>query len=83
VTAWDWYFRQEKPSWMLVTLKNGSQVYGLFGKDSFAGDDPEFRDLYLQATFRLLPDGQWAPLEDTGGVLIMADQISTIEFRKI
>jgi hypothetical protein len=81
-TAWEWYFSQQKPCWVLVTLKDGAQVYGFFGEKSFAGDQPEFRDLYLEESFQLLDDGQWAPMEDTGGVLIMADQIATIEFRK-
>jgi hypothetical protein len=83
MTAWDSYFSQEKPAWVLVTLKDGSFVYGLFGKKSFASDDPDCRDLYLEAAYDQLADGQWAPREDTGGVLIMAGEISTIEFRKI
>ncbi len=81
-TAWDWHFSRSKPYWLVVTLKNGLRIYGLFGERSFAGDDPERRDLYLEATFRLLEIGEWAPVEDTSGTLIMADQISTIDFRK-
>lgn len=81
--AWDWHFSQQKPYWVLATLKDGSEVYGLFHERSFAGTDPDRRDLYLEAQFRPLDSGEWAPLEDTGGVLIMADQIATIEFRKI
>jgi hypothetical protein len=64
-------------------LKNGSRVYGFYGEQSFAGDDPSHRDLYLEATYRLLPNGEWAPVEDTGGILVMSDQIALIEFRKI
>ncbi len=76
------YFSQQKACWVLVTLKEGTQVFGLFGESSFAGDQPECRDLYLEETFRLFDDGQWAPMEDTGGVLIMPEQIASIEFRK-
>lgn len=82
-TAWDWQFSRAKPYWALVILKNGSRVYGFYGEQSFAGDDPEHRDLYLEGAYRLLPNGDWAPVEDTGGVLIMADQIASIEFRKL
>ena len=82
-TAWDWHFSQGKPYWALVTLKDGSQVYGLFGRRSFAGDNPQQRDLYLEETYRLLETGDWAPEEDSAGVLILADQIATIEFRKL
>ena len=81
--AWDYYFSREQPGWVLVTLKNGSRVYGFFGEESFAGDDPTQRDLYLEMTCRLLPNGDWAPVEDTGGVLINSDQIATLEFRKL
>ena len=82
-TAWDWYFSRQEPCWALVTLRSGFQVYGLLGAASFAGDDPGHRDLYLEASYRILPTGDWAPVEDTAGVLIMPDQIATIEFRKL
>jgi len=81
--AWDWYFSRSKPCWVLVTLKDRSRVYGLFHSQSFAASDPEHRDLYLEAQFRLLENGEWAPTDDTAGVLIMADQIATIEFRTL
>ncbi len=82
-TAWDWHFSQAKPYWATVTLKNGSRVLGLFGTRSFAGDEPQGRDLFLEATYRLLPNGEWAPVEDTAGALIMPDQIAVIEFRTV
>ncbi len=81
--AWDWHFSRGHPYWVLVTLKDGQRVYGLFGPRSFAASDTETRDLYLEELFRPLETGDWAPVEDTGGVLIMGDQIAVIEFRKI
>ncbi len=82
-TAWDWIFVQGKSAWVRVILRNGSTILGLYAEGSFVGSDPERRDLYLVATCRLLPTGEWALEEDTGGVLIMADQIATIEFRNV
>jgi len=61
----------------------GGRLYGLFHSRSFAASDPDRRDLYLEAQFRPLETGEWAPVADTGGVLIMADQIAAIEFRKV
>jgi len=81
--ARDWHFSQSKPYWALVTLKDGSQVRGLYGQRSFAGSDPQHRDLYLEALFHPVGTGDWAPVEDTAGILIMSDQIGLIEFRKI
>jgi hypothetical protein len=82
-TAWDWKFSQGRSAWARVSLKNGSVIYGLFAEGSFAGSDPERRDLFLEAAFRLLDTGDLAPEEDTQGVLIVADQIATIEFRNV
>ena len=77
-------FSQARPCWVLVTLKNGSRICGLYGIQSFAGSDPKDRDLYLQATYRLVVEtGDWAPVEDTAGILISADQIAAIEFRTL
>jgi hypothetical protein len=81
-TAWDWHFSHGKPYWVVVTLKNRSRIYDVYGEHSFAGDDPQYRDLYLEATYRQLTTGDWAPSEDTAGVLIMAEQIAVLEFRQ-
>jgi hypothetical protein len=82
-SAWDWLFSQQKPYWVEVTLKNGSRILGLYDERSFAGKEPECRDLYLEAAYRRLENGEWAPLEDTAGILIMSDQIAVLEFRKV
>jgi hypothetical protein len=82
-TAWDWHFARLRPYWVVVTLKDGARIHGLLGTESFAASDPKQHDLYLEAQFEPLPNGEWAPVEDTGGVLILSDQIATIEFRKL
>jgi hypothetical protein len=85
-TAWDWHFSRAKPYWAIVTLRNGSRIFGLFGYESFAGDDPNNHDLFLQRTYRLIGEGdytEWAPVEDSAGVYITADEISVIEFKKM
>ena len=66
-----------------MTLKDGSRVYGLYGLQSYAGDDPAERDLYLEVQFRPTDTGDWAPVEDSGGVLVKGDQIALIEFKKL
>lgn len=81
-TAWDHYFSRARPSWVIVTLQSGSRLYGFFGLRSFAGDDPQWRDLYLEAVYRLTDGGEWAPVEDSCGIWIAANQIASLEFRK-
>lgn len=76
-TAWDWHFSRQQPQWAVVTLKDGSVVYGYFGTNSFAGDDP--RDIYLEKVYKSEENG-FGTSEDNYGALIMADQISVVEF---
>jgi hypothetical protein len=80
-TAWDFRFSKiEKAVWVLVTLKDGGQVAGLFGSRSFASSDPSERDLYIQSVFRVPGEGQWQRVPGNDGVLISGDQIKYIEF---
>lgn len=82
-TAWDFHFSKGNGYWVVVTLKNGSRIYGLFDQKSFAGDDSARRDLYLEAMFEPNDHGEWVPVEDSGGVWINADEIEVVEFRKL
>ncbi len=82
-TAWDWKFSRGYPYWFIVTLADGACIYGLFGRNSFAGDEPTGRDLYLEAMYYLDNDGEWYPVEQTGGVWIAATHIAVVEFRKL
>jgi len=82
-TSWDFTFEKERPSWIIVRLKDGSSVYGFFGNQSFAGDDPDERDLFIEAVFIPKDGGHWQPVADTGGILIKASEIATIEFKRI
>ena len=83
-TAWDYhFFTHPQPYWVIVTLCDGSRVYGLFGYNSFAGDDAAERDLYLEAVYHPTTSGEWAPIEDSGGIIVKADQVAAVEFRKL
>lgn len=82
-TSWDYRFEQEKPSWVVVRLKDGSSVCGFFGNRSFAGDEPDERDLFIEAVFRPVGGGGWKPEPDTDGILIKASEIASIEFKRI
>lgn len=82
-TAWDFKFEQEQLSWVVVRLRDGSQVYGFLGTESFAGDEPAERDLYLEAVFTPSEHGHWQPAPSTRGILIKAGEIAAIEFRDL
>ena len=79
-TAWDWKFGGvSEEQWVLVSLKNGVTFGGLFGRESFAASSADERDLYIQWIYDINDDGTWSS-PGRKGVLIAADEISTIEF---
>lgn len=63
-TAWDYKFGNTiGPAWVLVTMKDGSKVAGLFGTRSFASSDAADRgSLYSRSISR---HGRWTVAEDT------------------
>jgi Family of unknown function (DUF6338) len=49
-TAWDSVFTDIKPCWVIVTLKDGSKVYGFLGQGSHVSSDHEERDIFISHT---------------------------------
>src|SRR5215469_11576282 len=47
-TGWDWIFGRTEPCYVLVTLRDGQQIAGFFGRQSMASSDRERKDLYLE-----------------------------------
>lgn len=80
-TAWDWQFgRMDEPHWMLVTLRDGSQVAGYFGSRSYASSDPGERDLFVEQLWEIPEDGStWQPLRPGQGILISRNEIRHVE----
>ena len=78
-TAWDYKFHRVSKTWVLVTLKEGKQVGGVFGSNSFSSSDPNERDLYLEKVYKVR-DNTWEPVPGHTGILIKADEINYIEF---
>lgn len=79
-SAWDFKFGRTVPCWLIVTLKDGSRVYGRFDTGSFASDDPKERDIFIEAVYVPRDDGEWLPAEGSAGILIRAEQVAAVEF---
>lgn len=78
-TAWDWKFGALAPSWVTVTMKDGSRVSGFVGPSSFASSDPRERDLYIEQVWVVDAANNWTRHADWG-VLIPHGEIRCIEF---
>lgn len=79
--AWDYYFGQGKPCWVLVHLKDGNLVGGLYGEESFASSYPKSEDIYLQETWRLGNHGEFVKkVPQTHGTWVSGQAVDFIEF---
>jgi hypothetical protein len=82
--AWDHFFSVGKSFWVLVHLKNGDLIGGLYGENSFASSFPNEQDLYLEEVWRVDKNGQFIErIHQTGGLLIKDQQIEFLEFFEI
>lgn len=80
-TAWDHMFRDRPASFARARLKDRSWVGGWYGGDSYASSYPQPAELYLQAAWRMAPDGSFiARVNRTSGLYIRADDIDILEF---
>ena len=47
-TAWDYAFNRKDPALLLITLKDGTQYQGFYGRMSHVSSDPNERDIYFE-----------------------------------
>jgi hypothetical protein len=79
-TAWDYFFSNRTPVWVLVTTTDNDRVAGRFGAASFASSDRFERDLYIETVYRVEEEGPWTEVPMNRGIWIPGKQIKHIEF---
>jgi hypothetical protein len=83
-TSWDHFFSLKEDCFILLHLKNGLTLGGLYTSKSFASSFPEKEDLYLSELWRLDEDGGFIePVENTGGLLVNFEEVNFIEIYKL
>ncbi|KTS74234.1 DUF6338 family protein [Pantoea stewartii] len=82
--AWDYVFSLKEQAWIIVTLKGGEKIAGKYGLNSFSSSSPNPGHLYLEENWVMNNDGGLErPRTDTKGILILSNDIETVEFFKI
>lgn len=82
--SWDYFFSTRQCCWVVVTLKNGKKYGGFYGSNSFASSSPEPEQLYLEKHWELDKNGDFDhELTDTLGIIILTNEIESVEFIKI
>lgn len=78
---WDYVFEKSKPYWIVIYLKSGKKVGGKYSGKSFASSYPVEEQIYLEEAWILTDEGILdRPIKGTAGVLVMASEISYLEF---
>lgn len=81
--AWDYVFGLKQSAWVIVTLKGGEKIAGKYSQNSFSSSAPNPGHLYLEENWVMNSDGGLErPRTDTLGILILSNEIETIEFFK-
>lgn len=79
-TAWDALFRDRGSCFVRARMKNGLWVGGWLGTRSAVSAFPQQGDVYLQAQYRMGPDGRFlGRVPGTGGVYLRAADVDVLE----
>ena len=81
-TAWDYCFSNQQESFVIVTLTDGTQLFGWFSSNSFASSDADERDLFIEKGYKVGKDGKWFLDKESAGIYIPKDKIKFIELKK-
>lgn len=80
---WDYVFGKKQAYWLIVHLKDGRKIGGKFDNESFASSNPAEEKIYLEEVWKLDEYGKFLEsIERTKGILILAEEISSVEFFK-
>lgn len=83
-TAWDFFFAQRHPAWVLFHLKTGQKLGGLFWLNSTASAFPSPADIYVEEVWRLDDHGRFIErIDQTAGALVKREDCSLIELFRI
>jgi hypothetical protein len=79
--AYDHVFSMRSEGFVIVTYKDGTQIFGYYGSDSRAGRDPNRSELYLERMYEPgKDDGQWKEVKPPRSVLLSLSELRSIEF---
>jgi len=78
--AWDHFFSLGESCFVLIHLKNGNLIGGLYANNAFASSYPHTEDLYLSEVWETDNKGKFiTKVKDSKGLLISKDYIDYIE----
>lgn len=81
-TAWD-FVMQGESRYVIVTLKDKTEICGLYSDKSLASSVPSEKDLYIERIYKVDEenDGTWCEIDKGRGMWINGSEILHIEFK--
>jgi len=80
---WDYYFEKKKSCWVIVNLKNGEKIGGVYSDNSFSSAYPHKEQIYLEELWDIGTNGNFLKkISRTDGIIIIGDEIKSIELYK-
>jgi hypothetical protein len=81
-SSWDWAFSENKKAMVLVHLRDGRRVGGVWGGGAFASSYPVPNDLYLSEVWNVEQmSGKFLnAVKDTRGLVLWGTDIEMVEF---
>ncbi len=81
---WDFIFGKRESYWIIVHLKDGRNIGGKYGVNSFASSAPADEQIFLEEVWQLNSIGKFVKqINNSKGIIIMREEISSIEFIKL
>ncbi|MCL2605736.1 MAG: DUF6338 family protein [Coriobacteriia bacterium] len=81
-TAWDYLFFNQGSRWLLITLTDGREFYGLFSSNSFVSSGSDGFDIYIEKIYSFEDGGSWSEIVGHDGLYLQASMIRSVEFFK-
>lgn len=78
--AYDHVFSTRGTGFVIVTYKDGAQVFGYYGANSRAGRDPNRSELYLESLYLPQAGGSWTEMQPPRAILLNLADVRSIEF---
>lgn len=79
--AWDFVFGQRRCYYVIVTLKSGRRIGGVYGESSFTSSGLSEEQIYIETIWEIDEEQGFLNRRDHScGILISHDRIETIEF---
>lgn len=77
---WDYVFGQKKPYWVIAKLKDGTEIAGRYGTNSFASSAPAEEQIYLEETWFLNEEkGFDRSKNQTAGIILLSSELISVE----